>query len=152
MSDANDTIWMQRAITLAEQAAQKGEVPVGAVLVLDGQVIGEGYNCPISQNDPTAHAEIIAMRAGAEKIGNYRLLNTTLYVTLEPCMMCAGAMVHARIGRLVYAASDPRAGAIVSRTQTLDESFLNHRVEHSGGLMAEQCGKLLSSFFQARRA
>ncbi|TAK71858.1 MAG: tRNA adenosine(34) deaminase TadA [Gammaproteobacteria bacterium] len=146
-----DTFWMQRAIQLAELAAAQGEVPVGAVLVLEDEVIGEGHNRPISQQDPTAHAEMVALRAGAEKIGNYRLVNAMLYVTLEPCIMCAGAMVHARVKRVVYGASDPKAGAIVSRAKILDNSFLNHRVEYAGGLLAEQCGALLSRFFQARR-
>lgn len=151
MFSDHDTVWMQRAIQLAESAASCGEVPVGAVLVLDNQIIGEGFNCPISHCDPTAHAEIIALRKGAEKIDNYRLLNATLYVTLEPCIMCAGAMVHARIKHLIYGANDPKAGAIVSMAQVLDKPFLNHRIAYSGGLLAEQCGLMLSQFFQARR-
>ena len=146
-----DTFWMQQALLLAAHAAQQNEVPVGAVLVLDDQVIGEGYNCPISKHDPTAHAEIIALRQGAEKVGNYRLVNSTLYVTLEPCLMCAGAMVHARIKRLVYGATDLKAGAIVSMARALDKSFLNHRVDHAGGLLARPCGEILSRFFQERR-
>lgn len=149
MSD--DLFWMQRAIQLAEEAAMAGEVPVGAVVVLDGQVIGEGSNRPISHHDPSAHAELVALRQAAEKIGNYRLLDTTLYVTLEPCMMCAGAMVHARVKRLVYGALDFKAGVIQSKTALLDQSFLNHRVEHVGGVLAEQCGSLLSEFFRKRR-
>lgn len=136
---------------LAEKASQAGEVPVGAVLVLNDEVIGEGCNGPISTQDPTSHAEIIALRAGAKKIENYRLLNSTLYVTLEPCIMCAGAMVHARIKCLMYGAADSKAGAIASMAQVLDKSFLNHRIEHAGGLLAKQCGELLSQFFRKRR-
>ncbi|RDI44821.1 tRNA adenosine(34) deaminase TadA [Aquicella lusitana] len=151
MFSERDNFWMQRAIQLAETAALQGEVPVGAVLVLNDEVIGEGYNCPISHADPTAHAEIVALRSGAKKLQNYRLPNATLYVTLEPCLMCAGAVVHARIKRLVYGAADPKAGAIVSMATVLNEPFLNHRVQHEGGLLAETCGHLLSQFFQARR-
>lgn len=146
-----DESWMQRALELAKQAAEVGEVPVGAVLVLNNEIIGEAYNSPISQKDPCAHAEILALQQGAEKIGNYRILNATLYVTLEPCIMCAGAMVHARIKKLIYGASDFKAGAIVSKTQVLNENFLNHRVDFSGGLLAKPCGEILSQFFQARR-
>jgi tRNA(adenine34) deaminase len=143
---------MQRAFVLAEQAAMQGEVPVGAVIVLDGKIIGEGYNSPITLQDPSAHAEIIALRQAAATLGNYRLLHATLYVTLEPCIMCTGAMVHARIQRLIYGAADAKAGAIVSRAKTLDHTFLNHRVEYAGGLLAEQCGLLLSDFFRAKRS
>ncbi|SRR5579883_1147941 len=151
MFSDQDIIWMQRAIQLAEYAAMQEEVPVGAILVLNDQVIGEGYNQPISQCDPTAHAEIMALRAGAERIGNYRLLNATLYVTLEPCLMCAGAIVHARIKQVIYGATDPKAGAIVSMAKVLDKPFLNHRVAYTGGLLADLCGTMLSRFFQARR-
>jgi tRNA(adenine34) deaminase len=151
MFTSQDECWMHQALQFAEMARQKNEVPVGAVLVHDGRAIGEGYNCPIAANDPTAHAEIIALRAGAEKISNYRLINSTLYVTLEPCLMCAGAIIHARIKRLIYGASDPRVGAISSQLQALDQRFLNHRVEHLGGLLAKQCGCLLSQFFKKRR-
>jgi tRNA(adenine34) deaminase len=147
----NSMQWMERAIALAEQAAALDEVPVGAVLVLDNQVIGEGYNSPILHSDPSAHAEIMALRAGAKKIGNYRILDATLYVTLEPCMMCAGAMVHARIKSLVFGAYDAKAGAIISQYQALDAPFLNHKVSYSGGVMAEQCGSLLSRFFRGKR-
>lgn len=148
---ATDSDWMQHALTLADRAQQEGEVPVGAVLVLNGELIAEGWNRPIAAHDPTAHAEIMALRAGAAKLGNYRLNDTTLYVTLEPCVMCAGAMVHARIRRLVYGASDPKAGAIQSVFNILDSTRLNHRVEHAGGLLAEECGGMLSRFFEARR-
>jgi tRNA(adenine34) deaminase len=146
-----DHFWMQRAIQLAEEAAQADEVPIGALLVLNDEVVGEGYNRPIKQADPTAHAEIIALRAAANRIGNYRLLDTTLYVTLEPCIMCAGAMVHARIKQLIYGATDPKAGAIVSQANVLEQPFLNHRVEHAGGLLSDTCGHLLSQFFKAKR-
>lgn len=151
MGREQDLIFMQRALQLAKLGAEAGEVPVGAVLVLDNEVIGEGYNAPIVKHDPSAHAEIQALRAGAASLDNYRLPNTTLYVTLEPCMMCAGAMVHARIKRLVYAALDPKAGAIASRMQLLDQTFLNHRVMHEGGLMGGECSLMLSEFFRARR-
>jgi len=146
-----DEYFMQRALSLAEEAKRMAEVPVGAVLVLNDEVIGEGCNSPIHLHDPTAHAEILAMRRGAANIQNYRLLNTTLYVTLEPCMMCAGAMVHARIGRLVYGAADKKTGTIDSVAHSLDQPFLNHRVEYTGNFMAEPCGALLSDFFRERR-
>lgn len=143
-----DLFWMEQALSLAKMAFQKGEVPVGAVLVLDDQQIGEGHNAPISCYDPTAHAEIMALRTGANKLGNYRLINTTLYTTLEPCMMCAGAIVHSRVKRLVYGATDPKAGAIASKIQSLDHPFLNHRTEHIGGLLAAPCRALLTQFFK----
>ena len=146
-----DEHWMRHALQLAEHAASKQEVPVGAVLVLNNEVIGEGYNSPITHNDPCAHAEIIALRNGAKTLNNYRLIDTTLYVTLEPCLMCAGAMVHARIKRLIFGANDPKAGVIESVAQMLDFPFLNHRVNYSGGLLAEQCGGVLSKFFRERR-
>ncbi len=146
-----DEHWMQRALALAEQGGQAGEVPVGAVVVFNDEIIGEGFNAPISRHDPTAHAEMIAMRAAAEKIGNYRLVDSTLYVTLEPCSMCAGALVHARVKRLVFGAHEPKAGAVVSRIAALDHGFLNHKVDYSCGLFATQCGEVLRRFFQARR-
>lgn len=151
MQTERDVFWMRRAMELAKQGAEAGEVPVGAVLVLDDQVIGEGFNKSIVNHDPSAHAEMQALRAGAQFLNNYRLLNTTLYVTLEPCMMCAGAMVHARIKRLAYGAHDPKAGVIVSQLQLLDQPFLNHRVAYEGGVLAEECGALLSAFFRSRR-
>jgi tRNA(adenine34) deaminase len=151
MFTEDDKEWMQQALRLAKQAATEDEVPVGAVLVFNNEIIGKGYNCPIKTNDPTAHAEIRALREGAAKLGNYRLPGTTLYVTLEPCLMCAGAMVHARINRLVYGASDPRTGAIKSVAQILDSSFLNHRVFYNGGLLEKECADLLSAFFKGRR-
>jgi tRNA(adenine34) deaminase len=146
-----DLQWMQRALQLAKQAEAEGEVPVGAVMVKDGEMIAEGQNQPISQSDPTAHAEIVAMRKAAEHLGNYRLPGTTLYVTLEPCPMCAGAMVHARVQRLVYAASDPRTGAAGSVMNLLSHPDLNHRVEISSGVLADISADMLQNFFQSRR-
>ncbi len=142
---------MARAIELARQAAAAGEVPVGAVIVRDRKIIGEGWNRPIGTHDPTAHAEIIALREAAKNIGSYRLTNATLYVTLEPCAMCAGAMVHARVKRLVYGSSDPRAGASGSIFNVTNHPALNHRVECEGGLMSDECGELLRGFFAERR-
>lgn len=146
-----DLFWMQKALALAEQAKQAGEVPVGAVLVHNDEVLAEGYNRPIAMHDPTAHAEIVTLRKAADVIKNYRLVDATLYVSLEPCMMCAGAIVHARIKRLVYGASDPRAGAVQSMSRCLDHAFLNHKVEYAGGLLAYECGSILSRFFKERR-
>lgn len=148
---ADDEKFMARAIELAREAERAGEVPVGAVIVKDGAIVGEGWNRPISTNDPTAHAEIIALRAAAQTLSTYRLLDTTLYVTLEPCPMCAGAMVHSRVKRLVYAATDPRAGAAGTVFNIVQHSALNHRLECEGGVLAEQCGTMLREFFLARR-
>ena len=145
------TVWMERALELAHHAADTHEVPVGAVLVLDDHVIGKGWNQPISLQDPSAHAEIIALREGAKALGNYRLLNTTLYVTLEPCAMCVGAMIHARIQRLVFGAYDKRTGAVSSVFQLLDDERLNHRVDWEGGVMEQECGDILRDFFRKRR-
>ncbi len=146
-----DQQFMRRALELAVQAAADGEVPVGAVLVGDGTVIGEGYNCPIRSHDPTAHAEIVALRRAAADIGNYRLTGTTLYVTLEPCPMCAGAIVQARIERLVYATSDPNAGAAGSVFNIVDSPPLNHRLITERGVLADDSAALLREFFQQRR-
>jgi Cytosine/adenosine deaminases len=151
MSEADDIRWMTRALELAQRAAAEGEVPVGAVVVKDGVIIGEGWNRPIAAHDPTAHAEIEALRAAARRVGNYRLVDATLYVTLEPCAMCAGAMVHARIRRVVYGAADPRTGAAGSVFNLLQAAQLNHQSEVWGGVLAEQSGALLRAFFQARR-
>lgn len=142
---------MRRALELARHAETAGEVPVGAVVVLNGEMIGEGWNQPIVACDPSAHAEMVALRAAARQARNYRLTGATLYVTLEPCAMCAGAIVHARIARVVYGASDPRAGAAGSVFSLLDSDRLNHRAETVGGVLAEECGELLKRFFQARR-
>jgi len=147
-----DEHWMRHALTLARRAEAEGEVPVGAVLVLGDDCIGEGRNCPISAHDPTAHAEIVALRAAAQRLGNYRLPGTTLYVTLEPCVMCAGALIHARVARVVFAASDPKGGAAGSVFEVLGTDRLNHRVEVQGGLLAEECASLLQDFFAVRRA
>lgn len=148
---ANDEKWMKRALELAKLAQASGEVPVGAVLVLEDTIIGEGWNQPISSHDPTAHAEILALRQGALSLKNYRLLNTTLYVTLEPCAMCAGAMIHARIKRLVFGAIDPKTGAAGSIMNILQDPKLNHRVQCTSGTLAETCGAVLKDFFLVRR-
>ena len=149
--DALDQFWMQHALTLARQAEAAGEVPVGAVLVRDEQVIGEGWNQPIGRHDPTAHAEIMALRDAARRVQNYRLPETTLYVTLEPCVMCAGAIIHARVKRLVYGAFDPKTGAAGSVFDVLNSDKHNHRVELRPGVLAEECSTLLTEFFQMRR-
>ena len=146
-----DVAWMRVALELACQAQQAGEVPVGAVVVKEGAVIGRGWNHPISAHDPTAHAEIVALREAARTLGNYRLADTTLYVTLEPCAMCAGAMVHARVQRLVYGAADPRAGAAGSVFDIVRAPPLNHQLQVTGGVLAEECGALLKQFFAGRR-
>ncbi|OZB15491.1 MAG: tRNA adenosine(34) deaminase TadA [Marinobacter sp. 34-60-7] len=146
-----DERWMNRALALAAQAAAIGEVPVGAVVVLDDREIGAGFNAPISGCDPTAHAEIRALRDAAARVGNYRLAGATLYVTLEPCTMCVGAIVHGRISRLVYGAQEPKAGAVESARNTLDEPHLNWRVEATGGVLKERCGDIISDFFSRRR-
>lgn len=150
--NADDDAWMSRALQLAGQAGAAGEVPVGAVVVMDGKEIGAGFNAPISGCDPTAHAEIRALRDAAARVGNYRLPGATLYVTLEPCTMCVGAIVHSRVSRLVYGAAEPKAGAVESARQTLDEPHLNWRVESVGGVLADQCSHVISEFFARRRA
>jgi tRNA(adenine34) deaminase len=143
---------MRRALLLAERAAAQGEVPVGAVLVRDGEIVGEGWNQPISMNDPSAHAEILALRDAGRRLGNYRLPGTSLYVTLEPCPMCAGAIIHARVARVHFGAADPRGGACGSVFDLLpSDSRFNHRTDCTGGLLAEACGELLQSFFRSRR-
>jgi len=150
-SSSADTQFMRCALRLAEKARERGEVPVGAVVVAQGEVIGEGFNQPITLQDPSAHAEMLALRAAAKHIGNYRLQGASLYVTIEPCMMCCGAMVHARIARLVFAAREPRAGAVVSNAQLLENRWLNHRVQVVEGVLAEPCGELMRAFFRERR-
>ena len=150
-TDELDLRFMTRALQLAQGAQAAGEVPVGAVIVKAGQIVAEGANCPIASHDPTAHAEIIALRAAAQSLGTYRLLDTTLYVTLEPCPMCAGAMVHARVKRLVYATTDLRAGAAGTVFNIVQHPALNHRLECLGGVLAEPCRELLRGFFLARR-
>lgn len=146
-----DEDFMRMAIALAQGAASLGEVPVGAVVVKDGVVIGKGRNAPISLNDPTAHAEIQAMRDAAQHLGNYRLVGCTLYVTLEPCAMCSGAIQHARIARLVYGARDPKTGCCGSIVDLMAEQKLNHHCEVTSSVLAEECGSLLSAFFKQRR-
>ena len=147
-----DEAFMQRAIACARQAWELGEVPVGAVVVKDGEVIATGYNRPIGSHDPTAHAEIAALRAAAEALGNYRLPGCELYVTLEPCVMCAGAMMHARLARVVFGAADPKTGACGSVVNVFAEDRLNHHTDVQGGVLADDCSALLKSFFAERRA
>jgi tRNA(adenine34) deaminase len=147
----NDEDFLRAAIDEARAAEAAGEVPVGAVVVREGLVIGGGRNRVIADNDPTAHAEMVAMREAGRMLGNYRLEGCTLYVTLEPCAMCAGAILHARVARLVYAAADPKAGACGSVLSVINHPQLNHRVEVSSGLLAEECGAMLTRFFRARR-
>lgn len=148
---SQDEHFMQLALAQARLGAARGEVPVGAVLVLAGEVIGEGFNCPISTDDPSAHAEMVAIRMAARKLANYRLPGSALYVTLEPCSMCAGLIVHSRIQRLVYGTSEPKAGVVISRGEFFAQDFLNHRVLVEGGVLAEQCASVLREFFKARR-
>ncbi|MFE8071448.1 tRNA adenosine(34) deaminase TadA [Marinobacteraceae bacterium S3BR75-40.1] len=152
MSATSDEIWMDRALALAAQAAEQDEVPVGAVVVRGGEVLGEGFNCPVGSDDPTAHAEIQALRAAARKVGNYRLPGATLYVTVEPCTMCAGAIIHARISRLVYGVTEPKAGAVESRNRLLEHEAMNWRVEVLGAVRADESRDLLQGFFARRRA
>ncbi|MVW75161.1 tRNA adenosine(34) deaminase TadA [Pseudomonas xionganensis] len=146
-----DAHFMREALALAAEGAALGEVPVGAVLVQDGEIIGRGFNCPISTSDPSAHAEMVAIRVAALAVDNYRLPGSTLYVTLEPCSMCAGLIVHSRIQRVVYGATEPKAGVAISRGEFFSQAFLNHRVLVEGGVLAEECGAVLSEFFRARR-
>lgn len=148
---SQDERFMRAALEQARLGSEQGEVPVGAVLVQDGEIIGQGFNCPISRHDPSAHAEMVAIRVAAAQVANYRLPGSTLYVTLEPCSMCAGLIVHARIARVVFAASEPRAGVAISQGQFFDQGFLNHRVMVEGGLLAQESGVLLRAFFKARR-
>ena len=147
----SDETFMHEALALARQAADAGEVPVGAVVVRDGDVIGRGHNCPVSGQDPTAHAEVMALRDAAIRIGNYRLAGCDLYVTLEPCAMCSGAIMHARIARVVYGAADPKAGACGSVVNLFAEKRLNHHAIVTGGILAAEAGQLLQQFFAARR-
>jgi tRNA(adenine34) deaminase len=146
-----DEQWMRYALNRARQAGARGEVPVGAVIVMDGDAIAEGINEPIGTHDPTAHAEIVALRRAAAEIGNYRLTGATLYVTIEPCLMCVGAMVHARIERLVYGAPEPKAGAIESAFRALEHPTLNHRFEVTAGVLADEARDVMQAFFRERR-
>jgi tRNA(adenine34) deaminase len=148
---SSDLRWMQHALKLAAHAEAEGEVPVGAVIVRDDKLIAEGWNQPVMSHDPTAHAEVMALRAAGEADENYRLLDTTLYVTLEPCVMCAGAIIHARVGRVVYGATDPRVGAAGSAFSLLGSDQFNHLVQVEGGVLEDECGDMLRRFFRARR-
>ena len=148
---SSDADWMRHACALAETAAAAGEVPVGALLVQQGRVLGEGWNRPISTHDPTGHAEVVALRAAAEAVGDYRLAGTTLYVTLEPCVMCAAALIHARVQRVVFGAWDPKAGGAGSVLDVFRTPQLNHRVDVFGGVLADECAALLQRFFAERR-
>src|SRR5262245_12780939 len=143
--------FMRAALTQAAEAARAGEVPVGAVVVLDDAIVGSGHNQPIGTHDPTAHAEIVALRAAAQAAGNYRLTGATLYVTIEPCLMCVGAMIHARIGTLVFGATEPKAGAIESTQRAHEHPALNHRLVVVSGVLARECSEIVSQFFKARR-
>ena len=142
---------MRLALDEARKALDAGEVPVGAVVVLDGAVIGTGFNQPISVSDPTAHAEILALRAAASRVGNYRLTGSTVYVTIEPCLMCVGAMVHARVGTVVFGATEPKAGALVSMTRAHELPNLNHQLQIEGGVLEAECRAIVQDFFKARR-
>ncbi|MDB2384433.1 tRNA adenosine(34) deaminase TadA [Endozoicomonas sp.] len=146
-----DDLWMAEALAEAKKAALKGEVPVGAVMVYNEKVIARAHNQPISSCNPVAHAEMLALQAAAKAIGNYRLVNCDLYVTLEPCTMCAGAIVHSRVRRVIYGAVEPKAGAIASSSQVLDQPQMNHKVAATSGVMAEACSEIISAFFNMRR-
>jgi tRNA(adenine34) deaminase len=148
---STDTLFMSRALELAQLAAEHSEVPVGAVIVHQGNIVGEGYNQPISACDPTAHAEIVAMRHACATLKNYRLTGCELYVTIEPCTMCVGAMVHARIKRIVFGALEPRAGALQSQFQLMENSPYNHSIIWDGGVLADQCGAVMANFFRQKR-
>ncbi|MEE2731188.1 MAG: tRNA adenosine(34) deaminase TadA [Pseudomonadota bacterium] len=149
--EQEDIHWMRRALDLARQAEQAQEVPVGAVIVRDGVVLGEGFNQPIARCDPTSHAEIVALRQACASERNYRIPGATLYVTVEPCSMCAGAILHARIDRVVFGAEEPKAGAVISAQRFFDQPFVNYAVTYEGGCLAQECSALMSDFFAARR-
>ncbi|WFF39682.1 tRNA adenosine(34) deaminase TadA [Moraxella nasibovis] len=149
--DEQDRRFMAIALDLARQAGELGEVPVGAVIVLDGQIIGQGLNCPISQKDSTAHAEMVAIRQACENLDNYRLMGATLYVTLEPCTMCLGAIVHSRISRVIFGASEPKSGVVISQENFAEKRYFNHYLTIEGGLFAEQSKAILQGFFKSRR-
>ena len=150
-TSADDEYWMGRALAMARRAGDLGEVPVGAVLVRGGELLAGGCNHPIAGRDPSAHAEVDALRAAARAADNYRLPGSTLYVTIEPCTMCVGAIIHARVARLVFGAREPRAGAVASRLQLLDLDHYNHRVQWREGVLADECSRLISEFFRTRR-
>ena len=151
MADTCDDAFMRAALTLAQCARDAGEVPVGAVVVKDGEIIGRGFNQPITSNDPTTHAEIVALREAAQYVKNYRLVDCALYVTLEPCMMCVGAMLHARLKRVVFGAHDPKTGACGSIIDLPKEEKLNHHTTFEGGVLRDECSAMLKAFFQSRR-
>jgi tRNA(adenine34) deaminase len=151
LNEAADELWMTEAVRAAQRALEAGEVPVGAVVVCDGRIVGRGWNCNISNSDPTAHAEILALREAGANVGNHRLGDCELFVTIEPCAMCAGALVHARLKRLVYGADDPKAGAVHSVMEVLNHPRLNHRMEVRRGVLAGRCAELLQAFFLERR-
>ncbi len=151
MSLVSDESFMQQALIMAAKAAEQGEVPVGAIVVVNDEVVGKGWNKPISSNDPTAHAEVIAVRDAAAALQNYRLTDATLYVTIEPCSMCAGALIHARISRVVYGAMEPKSGAVESNLCLFDAAHVNHQVEYLGGILADECSSVISDFFKRRR-
>ena len=151
MNTASHESYMKEALRLAEEAAANGEVPVGAVLVQEGRIIGRGANAPIGSHDPTAHAEILALREAARAVGNYRLPGSVLYVTIEPCTMCVGALIHARVSTLVFGAREPRAGAVVSRHRLLQSPAYNHRIDYIEGILHPQCTAQLQAFFQTKR-
>ncbi len=148
---ATDELWMEEALRAAQRALEAGEVPVGAVVVCDGRIVGEGWNRNLTDCDPTAHAEMVALRKAGKNLGNHRLGACEMFVTIEPCPMCAGALVHARLGRLVYGADDPKAGAVRSVLEVLNHPKLNHRMEVRGGVLAGRCAELLQTFFKNRR-
>lgn len=150
-STQQDELWMQEALRAAQRALEESEVPIGAVVVCDGKIVGRGWNRNIGESDPTAHAEIVALREAGRTVGNHRLGECALFVTIEPCAMCAGAMVHARIERLVYGADDAKAGAVHSAMQVLNHPTLNHKVKIRGGVLAAQCAVLVQEFFRSRR-
>lgn len=147
-----DEYYMRRALELAKQGEALGEVPVGAVIVKDGEIVGEGFNQPISSHDPTAHAEVVALRDAASRIENYRLVDCTLYVTIEPCTMCAGSLIHARIKRLVFGATEPKSGVVGSNDNALLLPHFNHSIEIVSGVLADECSAAMSNFFATRRA
>lgn len=147
-----DEIWMEEALRQAKRALEAGEVPVGAVVVCKGQIVGRGFNRNLLDDDPTAHAEMVALRKAGRRIGNHRLLECEMYATIEPCAMCAGALMHARLRRLVYGADDPKAGAVCSAMKVLNHPSLNHKMRVEGGVLAGRCAEMLQSFFRSRRA
>ncbi len=148
----NDSYWMEKAIDLARKADEAGEVPVGAIVVKDGEIVGQGWNRPIMNNDPTAHAEMVAIRDAAQRLANYRIPDTTLYVTIEPCTMCLGCIIHARISRVVFGALEPKAGVFQSHPELMGSGIFNHQLDWTGGVCEETCSAIIQDFFRRRRA